>query len=403
MNPKMNRRRFLRTSAMAGGAALALNRLPFVNRALAGIPYASPPLSTISQVSLTTGTDHVDIVFQALQPFKKQVAAAIGNRPVLIKPNCVSHGATALADTPVECLEGILEFLKFIGRTDVTVAENCPGGLTMTAFSLDNYFTLQKKYPVRFKDLSQEGAQPMKVWNSGTSYRSATDPSDGVFIAKMLLKPRRHFVISACRPKTHNYQVATLSYKNMGMGSALENQTMYVSGQSGWPDVKQHMHWVAANASSGTAQYTNGCQDLCDTLFMLAPLLGPDMAVIDAYQGMQGNGPTGGTAVNQHAAIAGLDWLAVDRVAVEMMVISGGVSAVGGDPTAYTDSTKSAQWPWPMYPAALNYCGQAGYGQYALSNIDVLGPAISSVQVQYGLHNSIGSELVTGYTLRTPA
>ena len=388
---------------MAGGALLALDRLPIVNKAQAGVPVVSPPLSTITPVSLTTGTDHVDIVFQALQPFKKQIAAAIGNRPVLIKPNCVSCGNTALADTPVECLEGILEFLKSIGKTEVVVAENCPGGLTLTAFSRDNYFTLLKKYPVRFKELSQEGAQPMKVWNSGSSYRLASDPADNVFIAKMLLKPRKYFVISACRPKTHNYQVATLSYKNMGMGSALENQTMYVSGQSGWTDVKQHMHWVAASSSSGTAQYTNGCQDLCDTLYMLAPLLGPDMAVIDAYQGMQGNGPTGGTAVTQHAVMAGLDWLAVDRVAVEMMNIAAGVTAVGGDSTAYTSSSKTAQWPWPMYPAALNYCGQAGYGQYALSNIDVLGPAISSLQAQYGLHSSIVSELVTGYTLRNPA
>src|SRR5208283_1293476 len=182
MKHKMNRRHFLKTSAWAGGAALALDRLPIVNRALAGVPYQNPPLSTTSQVSLTTGSDHVDIIFQALQPFKKQIAAAIGNRPVLIKPNCVSHGTTALADTPVECLEGILEFLKSIGKTDVVVAENCPGGLTMTAFSLDNYFTLLKKYPVRFKELSQEGAQPMKVWDPGSSYRSATDPSDGVFI-----------------------------------------------------------------------------------------------------------------------------------------------------------------------------------------------------------------------------
>ena len=43
---------------------------------------------------------------------------------------------------------------------------------------------------------------------------------------------------------------------------------------------------------------------------MLAPQLGPDLGVIDAYQGMEGNGPTSGTAVNQQAAIAGLDWLA---------------------------------------------------------------------------------------------
>ena len=124
----------------------------------------------------------------------------------------------------------------------------------------------------------------------------------------MLLKPRKHFVISACRPKTHNYQVATLNYKNMGMGSALENQTMYVPGQSGWPDVKQHMDWVVINAGSTTsynAVYCSGCQDLCDTLFMLAPQLGPDLAVVDAYQGMEGNGPISGTAVNQQGGDCG--------------------------------------------------------------------------------------------------
>jgi len=382
-----------------------MDRLPFVNRAEA-VPYVAAPLQTRSQVSLATGTDHVDLVFQALQPFKAQVAAAIGNRPVLIKPNCVSAtGSNVLnSDTPVECLEAILEFLSSIGKTDVTVAENSPGALTMTAFSNNNYFSLLKKYPVRFKELSQEGALPMTTWNSGSSYRSASSPTDGVFIAKMLVKPRKYFVISACKPKTHNYQVATLSYKNIVMGSALENQTMYVSGQSGWPDVKQHMHWVAGNAGSNNTQLNIGCQDLCDTIFSLIPLLAPDMAVIDEFQGMQGNGRTGGTMVNQYAAIAGLDWLAVDRVAVEMMNIKQAISSVGGDATAYTSSSKSAQWPWPMYPAALNYCGQAGMGQYALSLIDVLGPAIASVQHQYTLHSNITSgtspQLVTGYAHR---
>jgi len=427
MKHKINRRRFLKTSALAGGAALALHRLPMISRVVAGpsLPYATPPLQTISQVSLVAGSDHVDNIFQALQPFKKKIAAAIGARPVLIKPNCVSGGGTPLADTPVQCLEGILEFLKSIGKTAVTIAENCCGTLTLTAFSRDNYFTLLPKYPVRFKELSQEGARETLVWNSGTSgassYRSAVNPTDVIYTAKMLLKPRKYFVISACRPKTHNYQVATLSYKNMGMGSALENQTMYVPGQSGWPDVKQHMHWVATNAgstSSYNAVYCSGCQDLCDTLFMLAPQLGPDLAVIDAYQGMEGNGPVSGTAVNQQAAIAGLDWLAVDRVAVEIMNVAAGVTAAGGDPTAYTDSTKTAQWPWPMYPAALNYCGQAGYGQYDLSLIDVLGPSPASLQSAlaaqhanssnaglpyYQLHPSILSELVYGYTLRYPA
>jgi uncharacterized protein (DUF362 family) len=435
MNHKMNRRHFLKTSALAGGAVWALSHGPFISKLKA----KTGPNTGTSPVGLATGSDHVDIVFQALQPLKKQISAAIGNRPVLIKPNCVSHGSTALADTPVQCLEGILEFLKSIGKTDVTVAENCPGGLTMTAFSLDGYFALLKKYPVRFKELSQEGSRPFLVWNSGmnaqvgtSSYRSATNPSDGVQVAKILLKPRKYFVISACRPKTHNYQVATLSYKNMGMGCALENQTIYTPGQSGWTDVKQHMHWVASESGSA-AVYTSGCQDLCDTLYMLAKWLAPDMSVIDAYQGMEGSGPTGGTAVNQQLAIAGLDWLAVDRVAVEAMNIATGITNVlvngqPSDPTAWTDSTKADSWPWPMYPAALNYCGQylaqdgkTTLGQYNLNLIDVLGPSNSSfASIQnaiatqhansanngnnyYQLHPSIAEELVVGYGLRDPA
>jgi len=429
MKHKMDRRHFLRTSALAGGAALALNRAPFISELKA----KTGPNTGTSTVGLASGPDHVDNIFQALQPLKNKIAAAIGNRPVLIKPNCVSHGTTALADTPVQCIEGILEFLKSIGKTDVTVAENCPGGLTMTAFSSDGYFALLNKYPVRFKELSQEGSRPFLVWNSGTwdgtagNYRPGGNPADGVLVAKMLLKPRNYFVISACRPKTHNYQIATLGYKNMGMGCALENQTIYTPGQSGWTDIKQHMHWAAGNAGSNTNNYKSGCQDLCDTLYMLAKWLAPDMEVIDAYQGMEGSGPTGGTAVNQQLAIAGLDWLAVDRVAVEIMNVATAVTQTPafGDSTAWTDGGKTDSWPWPMYPAALNYCGQyqaqdgSTLGQYDLSKIAVLGPSnrsFSSIQNAittqhansattnyYGLHPSIANELVLGYGLREPA
>jgi hypothetical protein len=107
------------------------------------------------------------------------------------------------------------------------------------------------------------------------------------------------------------------------------------------------------------------------------------------------------------------------------MNVAAGVTAVGGDPTAYTDGTKTMQWPWPMYPAALNYCGQAGYGQYDLSNIQLVGPMSGTIQTAtaaiqaalvsqhaaggnaglnyYVLHPSILNELVTGYGRRDPS
>jgi hypothetical protein len=98
---------------------------------------------------------------------KKKIASAIGNRPVLIKVNNVSGGVTIpLADTPVQSLEGILEFLKSIGKTDVTIAECALGNRRRCRFQTTTTTACMKKYPVRFKDLSEEGYETQYVWNN---------------------------------------------------------------------------------------------------------------------------------------------------------------------------------------------------------------------------------------------
>ena len=53
----------------------------------------------------------------------------------------------------------------------------------------------------------------------------------------------------------------------------------------------------------------------------LRPKLHPDLAVIDGFLAMEGNGPTSGTPVEHRVAIASLDWLAADRVGVALMGI----------------------------------------------------------------------------------
>ena len=81
------------------------------------------------------------------------------------------------------------------------------------------------------------------------------------------------------------------------------------------------MHIASGNNASGGSLSD---QDLNDTLYRMARWQAPDMSVIDGYQGMQGNGPLSGTAVNLGCAAASLDWLAADRVAVELMNINAG-------------------------------------------------------------------------------
>jgi len=93
------------------------------------------------------------------------------------------------------------------------------------------------------------------------------------------------------------------------------------------------------------------------------------LAVIDGFEGMEGNGPGAGTPVASHVAIASTDFIAADRVGLEVMGIN------------------------PEWVGYLAYCGQAGLGQYDLAKIHVEGAAIASVAKKYQLHPDVQKEL----------
>ena len=378
------------------------------------------PLTSRSTVSVTRGSDHIDNIFRAMQALKPQIAAAIGSRPVLIKTNNVSGGNTPLADTPIECVEGILAFLKSIGKTDVTVAEGSISNPSMLAFGKMGYLNLLNKYPVRFKSLAEEGYRVIKVWNyTGRSPNSSNFmPAMPVRISKMLLNPD-YFVISACRMKTHDRVVATLSLKNIVMGSIIWDSSQAVSASYGSND-KQNMHNATgyrpyADPGSSRQSY-NMHQDLNDTICMLSRLLAPDMSVIDAWQGMQGNGPTNGTAMDpQQAAIASLDFLSADRIATLLMDTHTGIMNINTNlsydeyDSADNNFTNFGQpgwilkpYNWSKYPACLNYCGQHGVGQFDSNLIDLVGdlagPASSGTWPALTLNTGL-SPLVRTYIL----
>ena len=68
-----------------------------------------------SRVSLAGGNDRADIAFKSLEPFKDEIAAAIGNKRVILKPNNVIINVPLCA-THADNLEGILEFLSRSAR-----------------------------------------------------------------------------------------------------------------------------------------------------------------------------------------------------------------------------------------------------------------------------------------------
>ena len=122
-----------------------------------------------SEVALTTGDNRADMAFRALQPFSKQIAQAIGRKRVVLKPNNVSIDVPLCA-THADTLEGVLEFMKSIGKLDqCIIAESAAGGPTMDGFSNYGYMKLLNKYPVKLVDLDSEKIETLYVFDEKDS------------------------------------------------------------------------------------------------------------------------------------------------------------------------------------------------------------------------------------------
>jgi uncharacterized protein (DUF362 family) len=360
------RREFLKRTALGAAGTITA----WQGASLGGIARAD---TYTSRVAITKGDDRADNAFRAMQFFKKQIAAAIANKKVIVKPNVVNE-TYALADTHVDWLEGILEFLKSIGRTDVIIAESNPRS-TVTAFEAMGYFRLLNKYPAKLVDLNQEGAEVVHVWRNDTTLWP-------IRVSRLLRNPN-NFVISCPRIKTHNVGVATLGVKNVVMASPMVDPGF----QYGQQFATKYNKTPGMHGESGGSQFLN------DNIYRLAKIYGihPHLSVIDGYQGMEREGPSGGTAAAaQKLGIASFDWVAADRVGVKLM---------GGDAwyTSYytTYSSTPGTLDCPTFPAYLSYCGQAGLGEWDISKIEILGEPIAGNIVDFIAHSGVinGSQL----------
>jgi uncharacterized protein (DUF362 family) len=347
-SPASSRREFLRTSVLGSLAAMAGTRLAGLARA-ADAPTASRPAT---RVALTTGDSRADLAFRALQTFAKELPRAIGKRRVVIKPNNVAID-TQLCATHVETLEGILEFLKSIGvREQVMIAESAANGPTLDGFANYRYTSLAGKYPVKLVDLDQQESELVYVFDE-KDFRP-----HGARMSRLLLDPQT-FIISAARMKTHDRVVATLSLKNIIVGAAIKDLG-FGWGPRGKPGAKNDKPII----------HGSGFRGINYNLFAVAQRLHPHLALIDGFEGMQGNGPVGGTPVDHRVCVASLDWLAADRVAVELMGID--FAKVG----------------------YLNYSAEAGLGQGDLAKIEVVGARLADHIKSYKLHDNVEKQLI---------
>lgn len=314
--------------------------------ASAGLLLASRTLSAATQVpaSIIQGEDRRKNIANALRQIDKEIAAKLkGKKSVVIKPNMVST-QRQLAATHVDALNGILDYLSDRWKGPVFIAESSAGYTTegFANFKYQQAIDDHKRLNVKLVDLNEEALyETIHLLNGDLHIQPAR-------LAKRLVDPDA-FVISSAILKTHNTVIATLNIKNMTLGAPLHYKR------------NETPRWNDKRIYHGGVRQTH--YDIMLTAQRLQPNWG--VAVIDGFEGMEGNGPSSGTPVNSKIAIASTDFVAADRIGVECM---------GIDPA------------WMGY---LEWCGKVGVGTWDRAGIEVRGEKIETVMKKYATHRDI--------------
>jgi uncharacterized protein (DUF362 family) len=301
-----------------------------------------------STVAIVKGEDRRKNIAEALAAIDQQVLPALRRKKyVVIKVNNVST-VNQLAATHADAIFGILDYLLPRVKVPVIIAESSAGE-TMDGFRNFKYTEIEKANSARHVSLLDLNAEARYQVIPLIDFDLHIQP---VRLAARLLDPDA-FVISSGILKTHNTVVATLSVKNMVLGAPLHQAP------------KETPRW------NDKRKYHTGVRQTHYNMLLTAQKMRPNwgVAVLDGYEGMEGNGPASGTPVPSRIAIASTDFIAADRVGVECMGIN------------------------PAWPGYLNYCGQLGLGNYDIAKIDVIGAKITDVQKKYQMHRDIEREL----------
>ena len=334
-----DRRQFLKTVS-AGAMGLVLG-----TAAGSVESHASTASPGESSVSFVTGTDRRDMMHRVLEPLKGEIRLGIAGKQVVLKCNLV--GPDALSAVHVDAVRGVLDFLKPMYSKVIIIGDSTgrtyPGPVsTWKHFEIHKYLPLPAEYKVKLVDFNDLGTRRLWVVDKGLH------PS-AINIIDIFLDPK-NYIISLAQLKTHSNVVATLSVKNMAMGSPIN-------------------HYRVGN-SEKNLMHAGSFKNLNFNIFTIAQHVRPALSIIDGLVGMEGNGPTQGTAVEHGIALAGTDMIAVDRIGTQLMGIK--FEDIG----------------------YLTYCAQADMGQSNPARIRIIGPDPAQYVKRYKLHQDFERQMI---------
>ena len=282
-------------------------------------------------MAIAKGKTRYDAVKRALEYIREDIAKDVfGKSSLIIKPNLVSS-YVQLAVTHVDTVKAIIDFIRQYYGGKILVAEGSASD-TLTAYKNFDYTKLAREREIELFDLNQDNYREIMVYND----RYDEIP---VRIAEKVLES--DYRISAAVLKTHDTVIATLSIKNVVVGSIIRYDKHRI-----------HQGYKAINLN----------------IYKIAKYVWPNLAIIDGYTAMEGNGPVSGTPVDMGTVIASTDPLAADTVGAYIM---------GFDPDDI---------------GYLHYIKMAGMGEGDIDKIEIVGERLEDVRRKFRPHSTYTSQ-----------
>lgn len=282
-------------------------------------------------MAIAKGKTRYDAVKRALEYIREDIAKDVfGKNSLIIKPNLVSS-YVQLAVTHVDTVKAIIDFIRQYYGGKILVAEGSASD-TLTAYKNFDYTKLAREREIELFDLNQDNYREIMVYND----RYDEIP---VRIAEKVLES--DYRISAAVLKTHDTVIATLSIKNVVVGSIIRYDKHRI-----------HQGYKAINLN----------------IYKIAKYVWPNLAIIDGYTAMEGNGPVSGTPVDMGTVIASTDPLAADTVGAYIM---------GFDPDDI---------------GYLYYIKMAGMGEGDIDKIEIVGERLENVRRKFRPHSTYTSQ-----------
>lgn len=256
----------------------------------------------MSKISFIKSDDRKYNIERCLSLIKSEIMSGLRDaKRVVIKPNCVVEDVK-LASTNVQALDTVLEFISPYTNCQIILAEGVGEGETITAFKNYGYLSLQEKYDFAIIDLNRDDFETIPLIDRKGKTWDAQ-------IAKTILNS--DYLISISPPKTHNAVVYTGAIKNAAVGSLLRQN-------GGLSSKIANRIGIVKNNKLSIHQGYPAINENIKRIYKKIPL---QLAILDGFEAMQGNGPINGEMVPAHFCIASSDPLAADWLATKVMGI----------------------------------------------------------------------------------